>query len=222
MIRRVYERAAQSSLLDKLVIATDDDRIFRHAESFGAEVLMTPESCANGTERTAAALEALSNGFDIVINIQGDEPLMRPEQLDLLARLILDSGCDIATLAHLLEDDEAGNFNIVKVAFDHSLDAGFERAGIAHGFSRDAEFAGRMEANIYKHIGLYAFRIACLGKVVALDPTPNEELERLEQLRWVDHGYRIAVALTPYPNFSVDVPGDIHKILEVLKVNPRI
>lgn len=219
MIRRVYEQAASCTALDRLVIATDDERIFDHARSFGAEALMTPASCRNGTERTAGALHKIGNGFGIVINIQGDEPLLQPGQLTQLIALMQRSHCDIATLAHKLEEGEAENPNVVKVAFDHALDDADVRAGIAHGFSRDYDFISNAEGSVYKHIGLYAFRKSCLEKVVRLEPTPNELLERLEQLRWVDHGYRIAVGVTALPNYSVDVPEDIHKILDVLKVN---
>jgi 3-deoxy-manno-octulosonate cytidylyltransferase (CMP-KDO synthetase) len=221
MICRVHGQAAKSKLLDRLVIATDDERIFQHASSFGAEAVMTRDTCRNGTERTEEALQRIGNGYDIVINIQGDEPLLQPTQLDLLIQLLRGSDCDIATLAHKLESGETSNEHIVKVAFGHEMDDAFGRAGIAHGFSRDYDFIANAEETVYKHIGLYAFRTPCLEKVTALQPTPNELLERLEQLRWVDHGYKIAVGLTSLPNYSVDVPEDIHKIIDVLKVSAQ-
>lgn len=213
MIRHVWERASASPALDRLVIATDDERIADCARAFGAEVVMTPESCANGTERCAAALETLGDEADAVINIQGDEPLLEAGQLNQLAALLAGGQNDIATLAHELAPDERDNPNIVKVALDMD--------GRALAFSRDYAFISRFSDTVYRHIGLYGFRAATLLRVVRLSPTPAEKMERLEQLRWLDHGYRMAVGISTAVNYSVDVPGDLEKILKALEVSGR-
>ncbi|MEZ5008551.1 MAG: 3-deoxy-manno-octulosonate cytidylyltransferase [Chitinophagales bacterium] len=207
MIQRVYEQANQSKALDKLVVATDDQRIFDHVASFGGSVVMTSKQCKNGTERCAEVLLKENKSYDAVINIQGDEPILNPEQISQLVEL-LNSTSDIATLAHKLAEKEKANPNIVKVAL------GGDQLSIA--FSRDYDFIQNQSDKIYKHIGLYGFKSSILKKIVKLQPTPNEELEKLEQLRWVDHGYQIKVGITSHQNFSVDVPDDIIKILKVL------
>jgi len=209
MLQRVYERAASATILDELLIATDDERILAHALSFGAKAIMTSKYCKNGTERCAEVIAATGMETDIVINIQGDEPLLNPEQLEQLVRILRTPGQEIATLAYPLSESEKDNPNIVKVAFD--------KQSTSLAFSRDFLFIRHAAEHIYKHIGLYGFRSEVLKRIVQLKPSPNELLEKLEQLRWLDHGYRIAIGITPFANLSVDVPEDLNKILEVLK-----
>jgi 3-deoxy-manno-octulosonate cytidylyltransferase (CMP-KDO synthetase) len=211
MIQHVFERALQSQSLDKLVVATDNEQIFATVQSFGGEVYMTDPNCNNGTERCANLLQQLNQNFDCIINIQGDEPILHPEQIDQLA-LLLVTNTDIATLAHPLLPEENDNKNIVKVALDNN--------DIALGFSRDYDFIQHLSDKIYKHIGLYGFKTNVLTKIVKLQPSPNEVFEKLEQLRWLDHGYKIKVGITKHRNFSVDVPADIEKILEAMQQNP--
>ena len=214
LIHRVHERASAAQSLNRLVIATDDQRIYDHARTFGAEVLMTSQNCKNGTERCAEVHQLLP-GYEAVINIQGDEPLLHSDQVDQLIDLIRNSSCQIATLANPLDESERHNPNIVKLA----LEGADGQSDQAIGFSRDYDFISNATGTVYKHVGLYAFQADCLSKIVALEPTPNEVLEKLEQLRWVDHGYEIKVGISPYTNPAVDVPEDINKILDLLKVN---
>lgn len=213
MIRRVWEQAVKASSLDAVIIATDDDRIFDHCISFGGDVMMTSKSCRNGTERCAEVIALLPAKPEIAINIQGDEPLLNPGQIDQLVGLLSERKADIATLVHSLEENEKSNPNIVKAAMDPE--------GWALGFSRDYDFLKHLSDTVYKHIGLYGFRTNILERVVRLDPTPNEILEKLEQLRWVDHGYRIRIGITGFANYSVDVPDDINKILKELNIIER-
>lgn len=208
MIQRVYQQSIQSKVLNKLIIATDDQRIFNHVTTFGGQVEFTSNQCKNGTERCAEVLlHKASENYDAVINIQGDEPILNPEQIDQLADLLL-NGKDIATLAHTLAEQEKQNPNIVKVAVGED--------NVAIGFSRDYDFLQNQSDKIYKHIGLYGFKTSILKKIVQLQPTPNEVFEKLEQLRWLDHGYQIQVGITIHQNYSVDVPDDVIKILKVL------
>ena len=164
------------------------------------------------TNPQEALFRAADEEFDLVINIQGDEPLLYPEQLDQIIELLKKDDIEIATLCHPLRAEEHDNANIVKVAIDQH--------GVALGFSRDYQFITNVADDIYKHVGIYGFRSDVLSKVVTLKPSPNEVLEKLEQLRWLDHGYRIKVGITEFPNLSVDVPEDLNKILAVLKKNP--
>lgn len=209
MIQRVHEQACLARSLEQVYIATDDQRIYEHATGFGAAVIMTSENCRNGTERITEALLTLDNKPELVINIQGDEPVLQPEQLDQLIQLLQDSNASIATLATELEEEERSVEHIVKVALDDG--------GTALGFSRDHSFISQVSDAIYKHIGLYAFRSEILQKLCTLQPSPNELLERLEQLRWLDHGYEMAVGITAHHNLSVDVASDIDKILDYLR-----
>ncbi len=207
MIERVYNQAIQSKVLTTLVVATDNENIYDHVNSFGGNVVMTSKFCQNGTERCVEVVSHSEEDYDALINIQGDEPILNPDQIDQLIEL-LNKSAEIATLAHELLDAEKNNQNIVKVAFD--------KKGIATGFSRDYDFILNQSSNVYKHVGLYGFKTSILTKIVKLNPTPNETLERLEQLRWLDHGYKIKVGITNHQNYSVDVPNDIDKILNVI------
>lgn len=208
MIERVFTQAAKATQLSDLIVATDDKRIFDCVEGFGGKAMMTSPECNNGTERCAEVIRNLSDEIDAVINIQGDEPILQAAQIDQLIEL-LKSDAEIATLAHGLQPSEFEEENVVKVAIDNQ--------NIATSFSRDYQFIQHQSSKIFKHIGLYAFQKAILLKVVNLQVSPNEALERLEQLRWLDHGYAIKVGITPFQNFSVDVPSDIEKILQELK-----
>jgi 3-deoxy-manno-octulosonate cytidylyltransferase (CMP-KDO synthetase) len=210
MIQHVYERALKSKALDKLVVATDNEKIYDAVRSFGGDVYMTSTTCNNGTERCANLLAQMNEQFNIIINIQGDEPILHPHQIDQLSEMLF-SEIDIATLAHPLMVEEQENQNIVKVALDKN--------GNALGFSRHYDFIQHLSEKIYKHIGLYGFQTNVLTKIVKLQPSPNEQFEKLEQLRWLDHGYKIKVGITEHQNFSVDVPSDIDKILEVIQQN---
>ncbi len=211
MIQRVYECASQASSLSSLYIATDDQKIYKHCKTFTENVLMTSPNCENGTERCAEVLNNLDDQFDCVINIQGDEPILVPEQIDHLIDLLKGDHQDISTLCYPLLEEEKDNHNVVKVALDKS--------DWAIGFSRDHEFIQNLSDRVYKHIGLYGFKSDTLKRIIQLQPTPNEQLEKLEQLRWVDHGYQIKVGITDHQNFSVDVKEDINKILAVLSEN---
>jgi len=209
MIQWVYERA--SSLFDHLLVATDDTRIYAAVGSFGGKVLMTSPGHNSGTERCAEAArlyEQLTGlHFGHVVNIQGDEPLIQPEQLQTLMNCILTPGTDIATLIRPLKsNEELKNPNVVKVVVDQLFRAlYFSRASIP--FVRSSG-AGQKPTNLpfYTHIGLYAFRREILEQVVNLPPSALEQAESLEQLRWMEHGITIRTAITHLPSLGVDTP----------------
>ncbi|MDA7501946.1 3-deoxy-manno-octulosonate cytidylyltransferase [Chitinophagales bacterium] len=192
------------------IIATDDQRIADHAKSFGAEVIISSKECATGTERIADAVKQLSDQPDIVINVQGDEPFISPNQIEDLALFMLASDAEIATQYKIINSlDDLNNPNRVKVVSDQQNRAFyFSRQAIPHR-SESGELSAE-EAGIFKqHVGLYAYQTEVLFKIVELPESPLEKMESLEQLRWLENGYSILVQQTDYQSYSVDVPGDL-------------
>lgn len=213
MIQRVYEQASKSNVLSKLVVATDHTDIFSHVTSFGGKAIMTSELCENGTERCAEALLLLNEDFDVVINIQGDEPFFEPESLNLLADCFNNQETQIATLVKKIEQTaDIENPTVVKVVFDENMNAMY--------FSRSAIPYNRDEKNInyFKHIGIYAFRGNIISTLSALYPTELEEIEKLEQLRWMQNGYKIKLAITQHDSNSVDTPEDLENIKKMFNI----
>lgn len=213
MIRRVYEQASQAGTVERVIVATDDQRIFEHVAGFGGEVLMTSEEHRSGTDRCAEVAARLPE-FELVINIQGDEPFIQPEQIDrTVTPLINNPQAQIATLAkEIHESDKLFNPNIVKVVY--SLDGKamyFSRNPIP--YVRDRAPEGWLAVGpFYKHIGLYAFRSEILQQVAQLSPSRLEQMEGLEQLRWLEHGFSIEVSLTELETIGIDRPEDLEHL----------
>jgi len=219
MIQRVYEQALKSHYLSKVVVATDDDRIFNHVKSFGGEAIMTATSHTNGTSRCLEVIKKMEQQqstvtIDSVINIQGDEPFIRPEDIDKLATLFSDSKVDIATLAKKIsQPDEIIDPNTVKVVMDvNQFALYFSRQAIPYVREVQAE-QWLSHNNFYKHIGLYGYRTGVLKKIALLPPSPLELSEKLEQLRWLENGFRIKVKTTDFESLSVDTTDDLKKII---------
>jgi len=216
MIQRVYEQAKKASGLNYVIIATDDSRIYDHCLSFGAQAIMTSPEHSSGTERCNEVLEKLTlNGqhYDVILNIQGDEPFIYPEQINLLADSFNNNNSvQIATLAKKVNNKEAFiDENIVKVVFDKNYKAlYFSRASIP--FIRHGNEVIH-EPSFFKHIGLYAFRVEILKEIANLPLSALEQTEKLEQLRWLDNGYSIYVRLTEHESISIDTPQDLQSIL---------
>lgn len=213
MIQRVYEQACQSSL-GEVVVATDDQRIFDHVTSFGGKVVLTSDRHPSGTDRCAevTALPQYAD-FQFVVNVQGDEPFIHPGQIDLaLALLVKIENLPITTLARQIAPDSQLDLtdpNMVKVVFDKNQRAlYFSRWPLP--FHRNIEKEKWLaEGQFYKHIGLYAFRREVLLEVAKLPPSRLELAESLEQLRWLENGYPVGVALTEFESISIDSPGDL-------------
>lgn len=205
MIRRVYEQALKAKSLSDLIIATDDQRIYDEVLSFGGKVHMTADH-QNGTERCAEVLHVI--GADAVINIQGDEPFIHPEQIDLLASLFSDPQCQIGTLIKVSDDVSLlEKVSIIKAVVDKHFKAlYFSRSVIPYLRNPDAN------PTFYKHIGIYGYRADVLKEIVKLKASPLELAESLEQLRWLENGYRIQTAVTTHESISVDVPEDLERI----------
>ncbi|GAL87049.1 3-deoxy-manno-octulosonate cytidylyltransferase [Sporocytophaga myxococcoides] len=216
MIRRVYEQAKKAKLLSNVVVATDNNEIFDHVKSFGGNVVMTKEEHPSGTDRCFEALEKTSGNFDFVINIQGDEPFIHPEQIDLLASA-LNQETELATLVKKIEDQETlFNHNTPKVIFDKYKEAiYFSRQTIP--YIRGAEPEQWLsKAAFYKHIGIYAYRSDILKAITSLETGSLEKSESLEQLRWLENGFKIKVEITTYESVGIDVPSDLEKIKDLI------
>ncbi|MGA2081251.1 MAG: 3-deoxy-manno-octulosonate cytidylyltransferase [Holophaga sp.] len=225
MIRWVWE-AASAAGVEAVVVATDDERIKAAVEAFGGRVCMTDPALPSGTDRVAAAVAAVGAGFDLILNIQGDEPAMHPETIaavvDLMARSPdLPMGTAACPFAHA---DELFNPNAVKVVTD---DAGralyFSRSPIPYVRNSQvfqADFRPWMKpeqlARFQRHLGLYAYRPDALRRYTALPPHPLEQTEMLEQLRALAAGMAIGVASTPHLSLGVDVPGDVPAVEALL------
>lgn len=216
MIRRVYEQAKQATSLSQVVVATDDARIFDHVQSFGGMAVMTGEHHPSGTDRCYEVLSVRGSEFNYVINIQGDEPFIRPEQIDLLATM-LDGTTFIATLVKELRDEESlFNPNVVKAVVSLRGDAlYFSRSPVPH--QRNVPNQQWLSTGkFFKHIGMYGYRSDVLEKLVKLPVSPLEKAESLEQLRWLDNGFTIRTVETQSETMGIDTPEDVAKALAYL------
>lgn len=213
MIQRTYESALKAKLVNELVIAVDDEKVAEVASKFGARVIMTPKDIATGSDRIAFVVEHMS-GAEIVVNIQGDEPFIKGEMIDqAIEPLLFDSSVEVSTLAKKITSvAELKAPSIPKVVFDYYNNAlYFSRSPIP--FVRDATaYAERLQkADIYKHVGLYVYRIGALKKFTSLAPTDLEKIEKLEQLRMLENGMKIKVVETEYESLAVDTPQDLER-----------
>ncbi len=213
MIRRVYEQAKKATKLSEVVVATDDERIADEIKKYGGNVVMTSDKHQSGTDRCAEAVKNIAGEFNAVINIQGDEPFILPEQINLLAALFENSEVEIGTLVKKLSDvADLDNPNTMKVVLD-ILGNGmyFSRSPIP--FVRGADKKDWLQKNLfYKHIGIYGYRTDVLEKLTALPQGKLELVESLEQLRWLENGYKIRTAFTESEAISIDAPEDIEKL----------
>ena len=216
MIRRVYEQCKLAESPDKIVVATDDERIYRHVQEFGGEVVMTKEEHPNGTSRCAEALQLVEQEakvkFDAVINIQGDEPFINPAQIDKVAALLMKQEVKIATLAKkITTTKELFDRNVVKLVIDNGGKAlYFSRQPVP--LVRDAEEEKWLDkATFFKHIGIYGYTREVLSEITRLPAGKLEMAEKLEQLRWMENGYAVYIGFTEFDSFSVDTPEDLLK-----------
>lgn len=212
MIQRVYEGAQRAQMIDKLVVATDDHRIVAEVERFGGIAILTKSTHQSGTDRCAEVLERFPD-YDIVINIQGDEPLVSAQQLDTLLEAFTDVKTQIATLVNPeVSHEDLNNPNRIKV-----LENALQQAIY---FSRSAlpnmHYAKTETFPWLRHIGLYAYRANVLAELSQLTPCLLEQAESLEQLRWLYYGYPIQLIRTTIETPNIDVPEDIQKVLPFL------
>ena len=213
MIQRVYMQAKKSKSLSQVVVATDDQRIFDHVIGFGGEVVMTLPNHQTGTDRCREASKKINANCDFVINIQGDEPFIDPEQIDKLASCFNTKGTQLATLVKKITAiEDIFNKNIVKVVFNKNDEAlYFSRSPIPH--TRNFEEKDWLiHSTYYKHIGIYGYAVETLNEIASLEASSLEKAESLEQLRWLENGYRINVAITESESVAIDTPEDLLKV----------
>ena len=217
VIQRVYEQAA--AVLEEAYVATDDERIFKAVEEFGGRVVMTRQDHKSGTDRIEEAAEKIGTQADVIINIQGDEPFIQKSQIETLKSLFENSETQIGTLGKKFESIEAAtNPNSPKIVTDKN--------GFALYFSRSVipYIRGKEQTEwlqhfpFLKHLGLYAYRREVLRQITQLPQSPLEMAESLEQLRWLENGYRIRVGLTDMETVGIDTPDDLRRAEEFLKM----
>lgn len=207
MIQRVYEQAIKCKDLNKVLVATDDDKIFNHVKLFNGNVIITSSNHQSGTDRCAEAVEKIGEDYDIIINIQGDEPTINPFQISSLIELLKNSKQGIGTLYKKIKSQkELDDLNTVKLIFNDDFEA--------INFFRENLF-DKILCN--KHIGMYGFRKETLMKITMLPLSINEKKHNLEQLRWLDNNYKIKVLETKTENISIDTIDDLKKLLNNTK-----
>ena len=215
MIQRVFEQSQKSSVVTRTIVATDDERIVSAVKAFGGEAVMTSDTCRSGTDRVAETAKMLGAvDEDIIINIQGDQPVFDPQSLDDLIRPFKEEpGLAMSTLAYKIQNPrEITDPKDVKVVFNRQGFAMyFSRAQIP--YPRD----GQTDVDYYKHLGFYAYTKAFLDQIVTLDSGTCEQVEKLEQLRVLEYGFPIKVAVTQYDSPEIDLPEDIERVEATLR-----
>ena len=215
MIQRVYEGAMKSTRISELIVATDDERIYDEVLRFGGKVMMTDNHHPSGTDRCAQVAKTVGN-VDVVINIQGDEPLVNYRQLDQLIDAFQNPQTQIATLGNrAITLSDIDNPNRIKVVVNNQNQALYFSRSPLPNFNHST--GNPLENYPYlRHIGLYAYRAKTLQELTELEPTALEKIESLEQLRWLFYGYTIQLVVTEIETPNIDVPADVEKVLALL------
>ena len=218
MLQRVYEQAKKAHKLSDVIVATDDERIFKHVESFGGNPYMTAPSHPSGTDRCFEAMRKTGKDYKYVINIQGDEPFIDPSQINLLAGLC-NGTTELATLMIPVDShDVLFDAGEVKITFNKDFEAlYFSREVIPHIKGVDKKLWHK-NYQYYRHVGMYAYRSDVLKKITTLVPSPLEKAESLEQLRWLENGFKIKLAITNFDSHCIDTPEDVDKVLKLMKL----
>lgn len=219
VIQRVYEQAKKS--VDEVVVATDDERIFKTVEGFGGKAVMTSDTHKSGTDRIYEAYCKVGNGFDVVINVQGDEPFIRKDQIDTIKTCFDDEATEIATLVQPFKESDGmkavDNPNSPKVVLNKKMEAMyFSRSIMPYVRGVEKSEWGKAYKPFYKHIGMYAYRADVLKEITALPQSQLEKAESLEQLRWLENGYKIKVGVTEFSTVGIDTPEDLEKAVSLL------
>lgn len=216
VIQRVYEQV--KDCFDDLYVATDDTRIKDVVTAFGGKVILTSENCKNGTERCYEACDKLNIDCDVVVNVQGDEPFIQRKQIETLMSCFDDKRTDIATLVKPFAKEDGwerlSNANTPKVVLDKcSFAMYFSRSVVP--YLRGVEQTKWLDEHVfYKHLGVYAYRLNVLKEITSLTQTPLEKMESLEQLRWLEYGYKIKAGITDIETVGIDTPEDLERAKE--------
>jgi 3-deoxy-manno-octulosonate cytidylyltransferase (CMP-KDO synthetase) len=219
MIQHVYEQASKANSLTDIIVATDDHRIYKHVQSFDGKVYMTDTNHKSGTDRCNEVMQKLQNqgqNYDVIVNIQGDEPFINPAQIDQLSEEFKLADTEIATLIKLIKDPSVlNNPNVVKVVRQNNGKAlYFSRYPIP--FFREQNTNDIFEkVDYYKHLGIYAYKSSILSQICELNQSKLEMAESLEQLRWLENGFSIQTKLTDFESIAVDTPEDLSKLTNI-------
>ena len=219
MIQRVYEQV--KDVLDSVCVATDDIRIEKAVKTFGGQVVMTSDQHRSGTDRCYEAYQKIGEGYDVIVNIQGDEPFIHPEQIQTIKTCFADANTQIATLVKPFRSDDdfestLFNPNSPKVVLNNNNEAMYFSRSIIP-YIRGKEYTEWLPSHtFYKHIGLYAYRAQVLKEITQLPQSALELAESLEQLRWLENGYKIKVGITEQETIGIDTPEDMEKALAFL------
>ena len=221
MIQRVYEQV--TTILNDAVVATDDEQILNAVKSFGGKAVMTSSNHKSGTDRCFEALTKLEDDYDVVVNIQGDEPFIQKSQIETVCQCFDDPKTEIATLARYFHPEEGfealSNPNSPKIVVDKDNYAMYFSRSIIP-FIRGYEKEEWLNRHAFlKHIGLYAYRVNILKEITHMPPSSLEKSESLEQLRWLQNGYRIKVGITDVETIGIDTPLDMKNAEDFLKKN---
>ncbi|MCX7727971.1 MAG: 3-deoxy-manno-octulosonate cytidylyltransferase [Bacteroidia bacterium] len=219
MLQRVFEQSKKCTLLDKVIIATDDELIFEHAKSLGAHVVMTAAHHQSGTDRCFEAYTLLNEEFDVVVNIQGDEPFISPEQIGLLIHSFKKHD-EIATLMIACNDAETLlNEGEVKIVLDKNNYALYFSRSVIPYLKNVPQSEWHLHHKYYRHVGMYAYRTDILESITQLPPSELEKKESLEQLRWLENGYKILCVETTHDSYCIDYPEDVERVLTFIRKN---
>lgn len=217
MIQRVYEQAKLAKSLSKVVVATDDSRIAEHVLGFGGEVVITKAEHPSGTDRCYEALELSGGGFDYIINIQGDEPFIHPNQIDELAS-VCDGHSELATQMIPVDSHEIlFDRGEVKIVLNQNNEALYFSRMVIPFIKGVDEKEWHKHFPYFRHVGLYAYRTDILKSITQLAPSNLENAESLEQLRWLQHGFKIKLVQTEYDSHCIDTPEDVEKVLRFME-----
>lgn len=219
MIERVYRQASKE--LDEVWVATDDDRIAEAVTGFGGKVVMTSRDHRSGTDRCHEAYRNVRSDADVVINIQGDEPFIDPRQIAALKKCFDDESTELATLVRPFDSsrgyDELCDPNTPKVVFDNNMNAMYFSRSVVPFVRNHQHDAWASEVQFYTHVGMYAYRAATLAEITSLPQGRLELAESLEQLRWLENGYKIKVGITECPTIGIDTPADLERAIALCK-----
>ncbi len=217
MLQRVYEQSLKSKSLAKVVVATDDERIADHVKKFGGEVVLTTADHASGTDRCYDAAKQLNANFDYIINIQGDEPFIAPEQIDELAAVLNNKDVELATQMIAVNSNEIlFDTGEVKIVLNQNNEALYFSRTVIPFIKNIDEKEWHKHHTYYRHVGMYAYRKDILEKITALPVSSLEKAESLEQLRWLENGFTIKCVVTKYESHCIDTPEDVEKVLQLL------
>lgn len=219
MIQRVYEQVKRA--VHDVWVATDDSRIFETVQSFGGKAVMTSTDHRSGTDRIQEAYSKIGEDFDVVINVQGDEPFIQPEQIESLKESFDSKDVELATLVKPFKKEDGFdvlfNPNSPKVVINKKSEAIYFSRSIVP-YIRDAHHTEWLDKHMfYKHIGMYAYRVDVLKEITQLPQSSLEKAESLEQLRWIENGYRIRVGYTDVETIGIDTPEDMERAIKLLK-----